>query len=101
MSRLHDRLIKDKKKWSRVRRAVLERDKFRCRSCGRSSRLEADHVVPLERGGDPWAMDNLQALCRACHIAKTRSERPGFDPELERVREEWRALLDMTNGSLV
>ena len=60
--------------WGRVRRAVLERDGWRCRKCGRAGRLEVDHVVPLKRGGDPLALDNLQALCRACHIEKTRRE---------------------------
>ena len=38
--------------------------------------MEVDHVVPLERGGEPWQLGNLQALCRTCHIAKTRGERP-------------------------
>ena len=63
---------------SRVLRWRLERDGYRCRSCGRAGRLEADHVVPLERGGAPWELDNVQTLCRGCHIRKTRAERrPG------------------------
>ena len=33
-----------------------------------------DHVQPLYRGGDPWTLENLQTLCRACHISKTRNE---------------------------
>ena len=56
---------------------VLERDGWRCRSCGRAGALEVDHIVPLEAGGDPWALDNQQALCKECHADKTRSERGG------------------------
>ena len=56
-------------------RAVLDRDGWRCRKCGRPGRLEVDHVVPLHKGGDPFDMDNLQALCGVpCHRDKTRSE---------------------------
>ena len=42
-------------------------------ACGRAGRFECDHVVALERGGSS-DMSNLQALCRSCHIAKTRGE---------------------------
>ena len=60
--------------WRVARRHVLDRDGYRCRKCGRAGRLEVDHVVPLKRGGAPWEEDNLQALCKDCHIVKTRSE---------------------------
>ena len=59
--------------WERLRRQVFARDGYRCRTCGRAGRLECDHVVGLERGGSS-DMSNLQALCRSCHIAKTRGE---------------------------
>jgi 5-methylcytosine-specific restriction protein A len=44
-----------------------------CRSCGSIVGLEADHIVPLHRGGtnDP---SNIQSLCHVCHAAKTASE---------------------------
>ena len=69
---------------------VLERDGWRCQGCGRAGRLEVDHIVALEDGGDPWAFDNLQALCKACHQAKTRTERGDSRPEVE----AWRAVID-------
>ena len=72
MSKFHTSLHRDS--WQHVRRAVFERDGYRCRACGLPGRLECDHVQPLRRGGDPWDMDNLQSLCRACHIEKTRRE---------------------------
>ena len=72
MSRHHSRL--NARRWDAVRSGVFESDGWRCRQCGKAGRLEVDHVVPLKRGGDPLALDNLQALCRACHIEKTRRE---------------------------
>ena len=30
--------------------------------------------MPLHQGGDPYALENLQALCRRCHIEKTAAE---------------------------
>ena len=80
----------DRARWSRVRAFVFERDRYRCQSCGRAGRLECDHVRPVWKGGAEWETDNLQALCRGCHIRKTALEqrkRPP-DPEVER----WRVL---------
>ena len=56
----------------RFRAAVLAREP-RCRRCGARA-TEADHIVPVSRGGtnDPEA--NGQGLCRPCHDAKTRAE---------------------------
>lgn len=72
MSKRHDRL--NPRRWGRVRRAVFDRDGWRCVRCGRAGRLECDHVQPLDRGGDPWDPGNLQSLCRSCHVEKTRAE---------------------------
>lgn len=74
----------------RLRRRILIRDGYRCRSCGRPGRLEVDHVVPMDRGGAALDPANLQALCTPCHIQKTMRERGGpVDPE----REAWRQWL--------
>ena len=76
-------------RWRRLRRQVLEVANWRCTECNRYGN-EVDHIVPLHRGGEPWALDNLQALCRACHIAKTaRENRRVLTPE----EAAWRALL--------
>ena len=72
MSREHNKL--NPLRWSRVRWAVLRRDKYLCQSCGRAGRLEVDHVTALHLGGDPWALGNLQTLCRSCHFSKTSGE---------------------------
>ena len=55
--------------YQRLRRAVLERDGWRCQQpdCGRRGRLEVHHIRPLESGGTN-DLGNLQTLCRACHL---------------------------------
>ena len=74
----------DRPLFQRVRRAVLDRDGWRCQRCKRYGN-ECDHRTPLRNGGAPYDMDNLQTLCRGCHIDKTRAEnrRPPTPQELE------------------
>ena len=71
---------------------MLERDGWRCRSCGKAGRLELDHIEPLHSGGAEMDESNLQALCRKCHFKKSVEERTGrpappIDPELAAWRE--------------
>ena len=74
MSRHHTRL--HARRWTATRRAVFERDGYRCVECGRAGRLECDHIRSLERdpAQDPYDPDGCQALCRQCHIEKTARE---------------------------
>ena len=87
MSKRHARL--HARRWRAVRRAVLERDGWRCTACGRPGRLEVDHIRPLQRepGQDPYDVNGLQSLCRSCHIAKTSRENRR---ELSPAEAEWR-----------
>ena len=71
---------------------MLLKARWRCRSCGKAGRMEVDHVVPVQRGGSD-AMENLQALCRSCHIRKTRRENRR---ELSPDEVRWRELLAAT-----
>ena len=84
-------------RWKRVRAKILDRDGWRCVKCGQAGKLEVDHVVSISKGGDPWEPVNLQALCRGCHIAKTRQEnRKPLSPEVE----AWAQLVaDLLGGS--
>lgn len=44
--------------------------------CGRTGvRLFADHIHELSDGGAPFDLSNGQALCGACHTAKTMKAR--------------------------
>ena len=82
--------VTDCKRWHRLRLKLMDAAGWRCVQCGKAGRLELDHVVPVQHGGDPWDPSNLQPLCRPCHFAKTAKEnaRP---PSLE--RRAWMALL--------
>ena len=56
------------------RRVILEREFRRlyaspCASCGTRERIEADHIIPIARGGR-HSIGNLQPLCRACNRSK-------------------------------
>ena len=98
MSRRH--LTLNARRWQAVRRVVFQRDQWRCSECGRAGRLECDHITPLQRepGQNPFDLNGLQALCRACHIAKTATEnrrRPRTDDE-----RAWSALVaELVNGN--
>lgn len=90
MSRQHD--ILDRTRWAAVRRRALDRDGWRCRSCGRAGRLEVDHIRALEDGGARYDLANLWVLCRGCHISKTARENRARRPVPPEV-EEWHKLV--------
>jgi 5-methylcytosine-specific restriction endonuclease McrA len=71
-----------------VRRAVLQRDRFRCRSagCGGTSFLAVHHLVPRERGGEN-ALENLITLCSGCHRALHAREGYPRDITMNRRRK--------------
>ena len=78
--------------WQRFRYSILDRDGWRCVRCGRSGRLEVDHIRPLEKGGSALDPANCQTLCRTpCHIEKTRRDR-GKPLSGERVK--WREFIE-------
>ena len=90
----------DPGRWKRVRREVLERDRYTCQSCGRKGgRLAVDHIRAVRySGGDPellWSPSNLQVLCDGppnyCHRAKTATEQR---PEPTAHEAAWAALVD-------
>ena len=89
MSRHHSQRL-PARRWARARRRVLDAANWRCAQCGQYGN-EVDHILPLDRGGDPWASDNLQVLCRGCHTQKTASENRREPTPAEAA---WRALVD-------
>lgn len=72
------------------RRAVLVRDNWTCRDCGRvcadKREAHADHVSPIvpgtdrcENGCSRYDTDNGACRCIRCHAAKTARDRRGVD----------------------
>ena len=51
-----------------VRRAVLARDRARCRVCGRRRYVDVHHLVPRSQGG-AHSRSNCATLCTSCHAA--------------------------------
>jgi 5-methylcytosine-specific restriction protein A len=62
-------------RWEEIRKQVLIRDNWQCKSCGRvcSEKWEAqvDHILPKDGGGSDQ-LENLQVLCIRCHRKKTQ-----------------------------
>ncbi len=50
------------------RKAVLRRDRKRCRLCQAASRLEAHHIYPYALYVEKrWEVSNGITLCQSCH----------------------------------
>jgi 5-methylcytosine-specific restriction protein A len=66
-------------KWRKVRQLALERDDHLCQNCLDNGRVvegnTVDHKVPVNNGGAPYALANLQTLCERCHAKKSQAER--------------------------
>ena len=56
-------------KWKKLRITILDRDGWSCVRCQRPAHT-VDHIVPRVKGGDMWAPDNLQSMCKSCNSAK-------------------------------
>jgi 5-methylcytosine-specific restriction endonuclease McrA len=63
----------------RLRWHVLNRDNFRCASCGLSPAiapgtvLHVDHIKPWSKGGET-VLENLQTKCGTCNLGKGNTE---------------------------
>ena len=66
---------------------ALERDGYRCQSCGRPGRLEVHHLRSLKDGGN-HEMGNLRTLCRGCHLDAHRQPKTASEREWQRLIEE-------------
>jgi 5-methylcytosine-specific restriction protein A len=64
-----NRGIYNSAKWRHTREVVLSEQPL-C-ECGAIA-TDVHHIVDLEQGGNPWARNNLQALCHSCHSVLTR-----------------------------
>jgi hypothetical protein len=65
--------IYNTKRWKEVRRLVLEEDGdcHWCRLKGkRTQATQVDHVIELDRGGDPYDRSNLVPCCSSCNASR-------------------------------
>jgi len=60
------RIKLDSETYRQLRLEVLNRDGWRCQSCGAIEGLEVHHIQPRSHLGDDTAA-NLVALCVGCH----------------------------------
>lgn len=63
------------------RKAVFERDEFRCKTCGVvGGKLEAHHIIPVRRNRKLlFEITNGITLCELCHFPTIRNERAYFE----------------------
>ena len=63
--------------WSKIRKEFISNNPL-CRSCELFGTIElaceVDHIKPLAKGGEPADVNNLQSLCRPCHVRKTAND---------------------------
>lgn len=69
--------VYDTRRWRRLRLLQL-REYPLCAHCERrgitQAANEADHILSIERGGEPFSLANLQSLCKTCHSRKTAGD---------------------------
>lgn len=61
----------DPASYERLRQQILNRDGWRCQSCGGMSNLEIHHREFRSHSGDD-SEENLITLCMACHAGEHR-----------------------------
>jgi 5-methylcytosine-specific restriction protein A len=63
--------------WTRIRKAILERDCHLCQTCRRAGRVTnaniVDHILSKSKGGTDDER-NLEAICKLHHDKKTLEE---------------------------
>lgn len=71
--------------WDRLRKTVMERDKWLCQVCAKAGRTTSakavDHITSKAKAATMrWTQEqidaesNLQAICKPCHDVKTEQE---------------------------
>ena len=71
-------------RWKKLRKAKATLNPM-CEHCASRGVYklveEVDHIIEIEDGGEMWDINNLQSLCKPCHIVKTNKA------SAERARE--------------
>jgi 5-methylcytosine-specific restriction endonuclease McrA len=86
--------------WRKVRRRILERDRYTCRWCNGYA-TEVDHLIPITRGGPRLDPTNLVASCKSCNVRRAREAEADDGrrrnwPRVEaRTRRVWPGTIDL------
>ena len=63
--------------WRRLRATKIDQQPL-CEECERKNIVTVanmvDHIVPINKGGEPLDISNLQSLCNRCHNQKSGRE---------------------------
>ena len=55
-----------------IRQLLFEQEQGFCRKCGvYDENWEADHIIPVHKGGGACELVNFQTLCPSCHKEKS------------------------------
>lgn len=65
--------------WNSARKAAKKRDGYKCVKCGKTERLEVNHIVPClgkhNEVGCWHHQSNLETVCSECHKDITKTQR--------------------------
>ncbi len=59
-----------------IRELIFNKEEGFCRNCGvYDANWQADHIIPIFKGGGGLGLENYQTLCVQCHSNKTLLDR--------------------------
>tara|TARA_R110001632_G_C11351968_1_gene418494 strand:- start:39 stop:356 length:318 start_codon:yes stop_codon:yes gene_type:complete len=70
-------------RWRKLRLQQLAIDPlcFECKKINRTNPANVvDHIDPVQKGGNPFDLDNLQSLCTSHHNSKTGKSKNNIKP---------------------
>ena len=79
-------------RWKKLRAAKVAVDPLceHCMANGIAKAVEeVDHKIEIEDGGAVWDIENLQSLCKHCHLVKTYK----CKKEREQKKDDWGYIL--------
>lgn len=72
------RIRLDPERYRQLRNQILERDGWKCQSCGRRDQLQLHHIVHRSQSG-PDCEENLIVVCNECHRSFHSASRADSD----------------------
>lgn len=72
---MKSRNYEEDKEYRDFRKAVRKRDKFKCKMCGSTEKLQVHHIIPWSKSYElRYTVSNGITLCKECHKSITRNE---------------------------